>query len=82
MEARIMNQGELRAINDAMPPEAKYGDVFKAIAEKQDAISFKAGQDSRLKEVKEWIETNYYIDEHGCRRIPEEFWQAFLKGLE
>ena len=45
-------------------------------------IVFKAGQDSRLKEVKEWIETNYYIDEHGCRRIPEEFWQAFVKGLE
>ena len=89
MEARIMNQGELRAINDAMPPEAKYGDVFKAIAEKQDAISFKAGQDSRLKEVKEWIERWQAVwsdarfpNTPGFRHIREDELQAFLKGLE
>ena len=52
----------------------------------QAEISFKAGQDSRLKEVKEWLDAHksYY----GCstsylcwESSPEEF-EAFLKGLE
>ena len=38
-----MSPEELKAINDAMPSEAKYGEVFKVIAEKQAEISFKAG---------------------------------------
>ena len=37
---------------------------------------YKAGQDSRLKEVKEWIE------EHREDKDALDKWQAFLKGLE
>ena len=35
MASLRLTDEELRAINDAMPSEAKYGDVFKAIAEAQ-----------------------------------------------
>jgi len=56
---------------------------------KQAEISFKAGQDSMLKEVKEWMDENCL----GCRSntpcntdeylgFHKESWQAFLKGLE
>ena len=59
--------------------------LLKAQAE----ISVKAGQDSRLKEVKEWMDKNCL----GCRSntpcntdeylgFHKESWQAFLKGLE
>ena len=40
----VMQRVELKAINDAMPSDAKYGDVFEAIAKKQAEISFKAGK--------------------------------------
>ena len=52
-------------------------------------IVYKAGQDSMLKEVKEWMDENCL----GCRSntpcntdeylgFHKESWQAFLKGLE
>uniref|UniRef100_A0A6M3JHZ1 Uncharacterized protein n=1 Tax=viral metagenome TaxID=1070528 RepID=A0A6M3JHZ1_9ZZZZ len=34
-ELTVLSNEEMRAINNAMPPEAKYGDVFKAIAQAQ-----------------------------------------------
>ena len=45
-DPRLLSPEEMKAINDAMPGEAKYGDVFEAIAEAQAKISFQAGQDS------------------------------------
>ena len=74
-----------------------YQEKFMQGARKQASISFKAGQDSRLKEVKEWIDNHSQIVspvndkriiEDGiwhlttARQLYEEEWQAFLKGLE
>ena len=44
----VMSQKQRRAINDAMPSTAKYGEVFEAIAKAQDEISFKAGMEAQL----------------------------------
>jgi len=63
-----------------------YQEKFMQGARKQAPISFKAGQDSMLKEVKEWrIEAcphvsnpNYFKPKYTC----EMCWQAFLKGLK
>jgi hypothetical protein len=44
-------------------------------------VCYKAGQDSRLKEVKEWIERNTTINIPGTEDYCKK-WQAFLKGLE
>ena len=54
---------------------------FKADLEHQAEISFKGGQDSRLKKVKEWIEGAFNKQE-GIYVIYPEDWQAFLKGLK
>lgn len=35
VEASLLTKAEMQAINDAQPPEAKYGDVFEAIAQAQ-----------------------------------------------
>ena len=53
MEAKdtVMSMKQLLEINNQMPPEAKYGDVFQFIAERQAEISFKTG----IKEVLEAI---------------------------
>ena len=68
------------------------GAICNCGAERQAEISFKAGQDSRLKEVKE---INGVITQHILQdangewaveswRLKEFYkrWQAFLKGLE
>jgi len=66
-----------------------YQEKFMQGARKQAPISFKAGQDSRLREVEEWMDKNCL----GCRSntpcntdeylgFHKESWQAFLKGLE
>ena len=56
----VMSKEELKKINDAMPSTAKYGEVFKAIANKQAEISFpkgeKQGIDKGRKEVVEKID--------------------------
>ena len=65
-----------------------YNDYLSGLI-KQASISFKAGQDSRLREVEEWMDKNCL----GCRSntpcntdeylgFHKESWQAFLKGLE
>jgi hypothetical protein len=86
-----LNQEILKkhGIKLGIPPEPlAYGEGIaiieeqnKARLEAQAEISFKAGQDSRLKEVKEWFES------HGYLHLLEQYvgvgvWQAFLKGLE
>lgn len=38
----VMGKEELVKLNDAMPSEAKYGDVFRSIAERQAEITSKA----------------------------------------
>ena len=45
---------------------------------------YKAGQDSRLKEVKEWLDGRLGISQAGILTTNIDFieWQAFLKGLE
>ncbi len=66
-EETVLTKEQLRAINDAMPSEAKYGDVHTAIAEAQAKIAFEAGRESRdheiaeakrtgMREVVEWVE--------------------------
>jgi len=42
-EDTVMSMKQLAEINSNMPPEAKYGEVFEVIADKQAEISFKAG---------------------------------------
>ena len=44
--------------------------------------AFKAGQDSRLKEVEEWIREHNTSYLSVIINIPFKDWQAFLKGLE
>ena len=62
-------------------------------ADDQTKISFKAGQDSMLKEVKEWIEKHSSLPQHHRlldgrilvnyeAHYTQDDWQAFLKGLE
>ena len=53
----VLTSEQLWAINDAMPPEAKYGEVFEAVAETQ----AKATWDAAIQEVQEqlrhhWVE--------------------------
>ena len=52
MEAKdtVMSMEQRRAINDAMPSTAKYGEVFEAIAETQAELSFKAGYEAVWKD--------------------------------
>ena len=83
MEAkeRILNQEQKKELFRPYPClDPSFEDDYKTetemLLEKQDEISFKAGQDSRLKEVKEWIE------EHREDKDALDKWQAFLKGLE
>ncbi|MBU2249449.1 MAG: hypothetical protein KKD77_22065, partial [Gammaproteobacteria bacterium] len=80
--------------NSGMPSEAKYGEVFKAIAKEQAEISFKAG----IREVVEWVErhheeTNHWYDISGASRknmetalvlYHKKAWESKLKewGIE
>jgi hypothetical protein len=61
-------------------------DDMRRVCYAQDAISFKAGRESMLKEVKEWMDENCL----GCRSntpcntdeylgFHKESWQVFLK---
>ncbi len=47
----VMSRNELSKINNAMPPEAKYGDVFQAIAQAQFEITLSAG----CKQIGQWL---------------------------
>ena len=49
----VMNKEQLSKINDAMPSNAKYGEVFKAIADKQAEISFPLGEKQGIDKVVE-----------------------------
>ena len=63
-----------------------YQEKFMQGARKQAPISFKAGQNSMLKEVKEWIEENKFgleaMDNYCDFGIDDKKWQTFLKALE
>ena len=56
------------------------------VANMQAEISFKAGRDSMLKEVKEWIAENRFgltaMDNYRDFGVNAKSWQAFLKSLE
>jgi len=43
----LLSKEEMTAINNAQPSEAKYGDVFKAIAQAQRDKDYKAIMESR-----------------------------------
>ncbi len=92
-EETVMSKEELTKLNNAMPAEAKYGDVFKAIAEAQAEISFKAGQEEERRGLN-YCEKHklYYSDccpncfeEKGRKEVvefldmPNNFYQI-LKG--
>ncbi len=65
MEAKdtVLTTKQLSEINSAMPSEAKYGEVFEFIAEKQAEISFKAGQESEkahwVREIESQVKAAY-----------------------
>ena len=66
---------------------AAYTWGWKEGTEAQAPISFKAGQDSMLKEVKEWLQTHnakicFDEPDERYREMYEKDWQAFLKGLD
>ncbi len=42
-EDTVLSKKQLSEINNNMPAEAKYGEVFEAIAQAQAEISFKVG---------------------------------------
>jgi hypothetical protein len=77
----VMSKEERSALNDSMPSDAKYGDVFKAIAEKQALISFEAGAEAqRLLAVPDKDNVgiitrimNHELYVHGCIHTPEQF---------
>ena len=84
----VMSPEQLRAINDDMPPTAKYGEVFKEIAKVQAEITGKIMLNQGRKDVVEWIYDHSLVISKGqCwthgegRFIPENNIQA-LKGLE
>jgi hypothetical protein len=71
-EETVMIKKELSKINDAMPSEAKYGDVFLAIANKQAKLTWKAREPEieeakkLAKKVVEWIDEHSRMTyEHG-----------------
>jgi len=86
MEAKdtVMNEGQLiEVIYMAIETPDKDNDEgwknkqrFRAVAKVQASISFKAGQDSRLREVEEWMDKNCL----GCRRGYKKAQQAMLKA--
>lgn len=87
MEAKetVLNKGELTKINNAMPSEAKYGDVFQAIAEHQAELSFKAGEEQGelkgINKVMEWLNNKRAIWEEKkmiAFWITEGQWEAQL----
>ncbi len=67
---RLLTKEEMTAINDAMPPEAKYGEVFAAIA---DAEHIKT-----LLEVVVFVNAHKHHDGHISIRGAQ--WQDFLKS--
>ena len=87
MEAKdtVMNKEKLKQINDAMPPEAKYGDVFETIAYNQAEISFPLGEQQGIEKVVEWMEEHSIITYGRAplkikwQSINPVAWQAFLK---
>lgn len=87
MKNTVMSpEQRLKIINDNMPPEAKYGDVFQAIAEAQARttcpICFKAG----IKEAVDWIESAPTRKIDGAEQYicTLEQWQSQLRkwGIE
>jgi len=58
----VMNKDSLMAMNNAMPSEAKYGDVFEGIAERQAQITgdiaYEAGREDGVKFCHRQFETN------------------------
>lgn len=66
MEAKdtVMKIEKLAQLNSAMPPEAKYGEVFKVIAEEQAELSFKAGLEQGRREEQRRV-ANYLIERYG-----------------
>ncbi len=75
---------EMKAINNAMPPEAKYGDVFKSIAQAQ-LESCEREAEAELKKVKEEIGKQLGIPKTDkpfqmSITIFSEWWQSYWKG--
>lgn len=65
---------ELKRINDAMPSEAKYGEVFREIAKRQ--------RDDTLKQFIKWGDE--VCMEHGMkkRRRCDKCWSSLQKEIE
>ncbi|KKM98738.1 hypothetical protein LCGC14_1154840 [marine sediment metagenome] len=77
-EDMVMSPEKRRAINDEMPSDAKYGDVFEAIAKAQAEITWKA----RDPEIKEAFKAGQEAEKaHWAREIERQLHDAYEGGL-
>lgn len=85
-----ISKAKMTAINNDQPPEAKYGDVFEAIAQAQlDADNLKVKE--ILAQVKTKLESNSCVrdgmasattqDKFRTLHYRESDWQSFFKKL-
>jgi len=79
-ENTVMSKAQLLEINNQMPSEAKYGEVFEVIAEKQAEITWDIARQGGRKEVVEWIEENSAnFDLMNDKCFGRDEWQFKLK---
>ena len=88
-QGRLLTKAELLDINNAQPPESKYGDVFEAIARAQDAKNMDKDKAEGRREVIQWFLKHEsggvikYADGLRARFDPPwEEWQELLKELK
>ena len=72
----LISREEMKTINNAQPPEAKYGDVFKAIAQAQLDDIQNRQLPLILAQVKSDMEKNF-----GFQYEFPEAWLLFWKGI-
>ena len=91
-EGRLLTKEERTAINDAMPPDAKYGDVFEAIAKAQKDLTYpeafedghRAGIEkcqARVERIKREIGAKLR-NRIGVLDKFWDWWQEFWEGVE
>jgi len=86
MSNRLLTKEEMKAINDNVPSNAKYGDVFGEIAKAQRDLTAEIVRAETLKEVGEVIEKEHGIAvsveyPHDAKyTVSKEFIEALKKG--
>ena len=83
---RLLSKEEMRAINDAMPSDAKYGDVFKAIAIAQGDLTMSQLSEKSQQEHREAVEGMRdelakifpFIWQGSNEKLWDTFWNKYL----